>query len=628
MSDLDLSQFVPQENRGMSAELFKYGPNRNANFSRTGVDPATIPSIESILTQIYNLISRTYGPSGNNILIHRSTLNHSFTKDGYTVINSMAYNEPFANTILEMVKRASMQQARSVGDGSTTVVLVACELYRQLNNIVEMGNIPKFAVIKAFEIIHKYLVDLVGNIKNTSYYDDLVIDQNKLTPEDYYRIAMVSTNGDTEVCDLIKQAYEMYGNKITFSFDTLHETKSRMKIKNGFTHYRGMINPFMKNVDSEVVCKATYNNPKVLMLNGAIEKVEDVNSVLNVINLHFASAASPDALVPLVIVANKFSQQVNLMFQDLILNNRKQGVQIPLLAIDHANYNQHAVEKFLDLATFLGAELVNLEAGEILPVYQTIEEYSNYLGSCDQISSTVGSTTEFVGGHGDIERINARIEVINKGIAELGMIEDQLERGNRIQELQDRIDTLDSRLVHIYVGGLTPTEIKTRSFLVEDAIKACKSASEYGVVRGNNLFIPTLLIGEDTNIVESVITQGMSILCPEVAIEVTSAIYRSYANCFKCLFNYMDEIDAFKEIATQLSDTNTTDILTGKALVGHVFDLLVSEHTDKVIDGKSFKATNDITLVCNPLQTEVQIIESAFTLVSHLLSVRGFVCGN
>ena len=625
MSDLDLSQFMPQENRGMSTDFFKYGPNCDANFSTIDANDQT-HTIASVLDNIYSILSQTYGPSGNNILIHRSSLNHSFTKDGYTVINSMAYNEPFANTILEMVKRASMQQARSVGDGSTTVVLIACKLYQELSNIIRHEGFPKFAVVKAFEIIHKYLVNLIDNIKDTAYYSELVIDENKLTPIDYYRIAMVSTNGDTEICELIKEAYELYGNKITFSFDTLHETKCRMKIKNSFTHYRGMINPFMKNVESEVVCKATYNKPKILMVNGAIEKSDEVNAILNVINLHFSSAPSPTELVPFVVVANKFSQQVNLMFQDLILNNRKKGIQIPLLAIDHANYNKHAVEKFQDLATFLGAELVNLEAGEILPIFEKIEEYDNYLGSCETINVT-DSTSEFVGGCGNNDQIKARIDVITRGIQELGMIEDQLERSNRIQELQDRIDTLDSRLVHIYVGGLTPTEIKTRSFLVEDAIKACKSASEYGVVRGNNLFIPTILFGEDTNIIEEILKQNITVLDVSVGAAVQSAIYHSFKQCFTQLFSYMDEIQSFDTILTDLGEDQSL-LSVNKKSSGIVFDILVSEHQDKVIDGKSLCATNDITLVCNPLQTEIQIIESAFTLVSHLLSVRGFVCGN
>ena len=625
MSDLDLSQFMPQENRGMNANLFKYGPKHDANFTNIGVNDQ-MHTIASVLDDIYSILSQTYGPSGNNILIHRSSLNHSFTKDGYTVINSMAYNEPFANTILEMVKRASMQQARSVGDGSTTVILIACKLYQELSSIIKHEGFPKFAVVKTFETIHKYLVNLIDNIKNTAYYSKMVIDENKLTPNDYYRIAMVSTNGDTEICELIKQAYEKYGNKITFSFNTLHETKSRMKIKNSFTHYRGMINPFMKNVESEVVCKATYDNPRILMINGAIEKNEEVNAVLNIVNLHFASAASVDELVPLVIVANKFSQQVNLLFQDIILNNRKKSIQLPLIAIDHANYNKHAVEKFMDLAVFLGASLVNLEAGENLPVYQTIEEYEHYFGSCEQINVS-DSTSEFVGGLGDEDQIQDRIAVINKGIAELGMIEDQLERGNRIQELQDRIDTLDSRLVHIYVGGLTPTEIKTRSFLVEDAIKACKSASEHGVVRGNNLFIPTILLGEDTNIIEEILKQDITILDTNVGAAVQSAIYHSFKQCFTQLFSYMDEIQAFDTILTDLGEAQASLSINTKTS-GLIFDILVSEHQDKVIDGKSLSATNDITLVCNPLQTEVQIIESAFTLVSHLLSVRGFVCGN
>ena len=58
MSDLDLSQFMPQENRGMNANLFKYGPKHDANFTNIGVNDQmhTIASAFFILLLILTIV--------------------------------------------------------------------------------------------------------------------------------------------------------------------------------------------------------------------------------------------------------------------------------------------------------------------------------------------------------------------------------------------------------------------------------------------------------------------------------------------------------------------------------------------------------------------------------------------
>jgi chaperonin GroEL (HSP60 family) len=91
--------------------------------------------IATILDHLATAVGSTFGPAGLNTIIHKSDMSHSFSKDGYSVLREIMYNEPVANTVKELVKNVSRKMTLTVGDGSTTVVLVTSAIYNVLNNL-------------------------------------------------------------------------------------------------------------------------------------------------------------------------------------------------------------------------------------------------------------------------------------------------------------------------------------------------------------------------------------------------------------------------------------------------------------------------------------------------------------
>ena len=65
----------------------------------------------------------TLGPNGKNVLIFNNYGDAHLTKDGITVANNVKYDDPIINGIINVVKEASANNAKSVGDGTTTTTI-------------------------------------------------------------------------------------------------------------------------------------------------------------------------------------------------------------------------------------------------------------------------------------------------------------------------------------------------------------------------------------------------------------------------------------------------------------------------------------------------------------------------
>ncbi len=88
--------------------------------------------IGEILKDIADKVGVTYGPNGRNVIISRifgGGENEEITKDGVTVLNSLAYEDKMKRAICKVVVDAGMKVLKEEGDGTTTVVLLISALY-------------------------------------------------------------------------------------------------------------------------------------------------------------------------------------------------------------------------------------------------------------------------------------------------------------------------------------------------------------------------------------------------------------------------------------------------------------------------------------------------------------------
>ena len=98
---------------------------------------------------VVEILKTTLGPRGMDKLIHNGT-KVTISNDGATIINLLDIVHPAAKTLVDIAK----SQDDEVGDGTTSVVLLAGEILRNLKPLIEDGIHPQ-TIIKGLRMAIK-----------------------------------------------------------------------------------------------------------------------------------------------------------------------------------------------------------------------------------------------------------------------------------------------------------------------------------------------------------------------------------------------------------------------------------------------------------------------------------------
>ena len=105
----------------------------------------------------------------------------------------------------------------------------------------------------------------------------------------------------------------------------------------------------------------------------------------------------------------------------------------------------------------------------------------SHLGTAKTVDIVKNGTT-FVGGKGDFEEIDKKIEALKVEL-------EQTDSLYECERIQDRITRLASGIAIIRVGGATEIEMIEKRHRVEDALEAVHSAQQEGIVPGGGVAI-------------------------------------------------------------------------------------------------------------------------------------------
>ncbi|GAA5893775.1 hypothetical protein JCM8208_001241 [Rhodotorula glutinis] len=99
-----------------------------------------------------DLVKSTLGPKGMNKILHStSTGEITVTNDGATILKSIALDNPAAKILVNISK----VQDDEVGDGTTSVTVLASEILREAEKLVTIQRVHPQVVIEGFRIASK-----------------------------------------------------------------------------------------------------------------------------------------------------------------------------------------------------------------------------------------------------------------------------------------------------------------------------------------------------------------------------------------------------------------------------------------------------------------------------------------
>ena len=394
--------------------------------------------LEKIILEGTNLICRavasTLGPLGNNVIINKDDLAPYITNDGVTIAESINSNNPKLNTILEIIKEASLKTNEMVGDGTTTTLVLLESIINEGFKEIKNGKKP---------IIIKQELD---NTLNTilSKLNDL---KRKPTHKDLKNIAIISSES-IELGSLISNVYLKMKRTNSLKLEESLNGKTYVEIQKGYNlDIDNIPNIYFKN--QKVI---ELSNPYICLLDGYLSNLEQIS---NIINEGLTTNKS------IVILVNDYDESI---LNDIILYNIEAHKNIFLFKVP--DYGTHKKDIMEDLSFLTNTPIFNLN----------YEETNNI--PLNQISKIIIKENEVI----ILNESNSLKTYLKKLNYTLNHTYETYEK----EFILERINKLKEGIATIYLSAATKTELKDKIMRGIDAISALNIANN-GIVIGEGI---------------------------------------------------------------------------------------------------------------------------------------------
>ena len=387
-------------------------------------------------------ISSTLGPSGRCVLIDNGYGTPTATKDGVTVAKSITLEDPVENVGAQLIKSISSATDNDAGDGTTSASVIALGILTEGLKATDSGVNP----IKLRNGIDEAVNDVVARLKG--------ITEEVTTEEQIAQVASISANNDTELGKLIADAVSTAGSAGVVTTAESKTGKTYMEFTEGMSFDNGYLSPYFSTDKTNLVVE--YENPYILLTDKVITNLETIVSLLECVSREGR---------PLVIIGESIEGDA---LTALIVNSLR-GV-LKVCAVKAPSFGDNRKAMLEDIAILTGGELISESVGLKLENTNTMQ-----LGTCSSIRITKDKTT-IIGGGGDKEEIEERVEAIKKDIEEAS--------DYTKEKLQERVAKLAGGVAVIKVGDVSETALKEKKYRIEDALNATRSAIEEGIIPG------------------------------------------------------------------------------------------------------------------------------------------------
>lgn len=404
------------------------------------IEKKTVREVQlKTLEIIKNALVCSFGPMGSNTAIRKEKALTKYSKDGHTILQSIIFNRPIEYTVKDDLEDLTRYIVKTVGDGTTSAIILASFIFNEMTKMEEEDKIPPFTLIEKFKAEVARVCDAIRERKQIA------------TVQDMYNIALIATNGNKEVASNIANIYNQYGMQVFIDVNISNTTEDMLKSYDGMTLEAGYADSCF--INDTVKGTASIHNAKVYVFEDPVDTPEMVSLFDTIIGSNIMRPFSEQRLedvVPTVILAPKLSKDMS-SYMDLVTKFMAQAdasVKPPLLIVTNI-YNQ---DMFMDIAGLCGSNVIKKyrdpkvqELDITRGLAATQENVLDFGGTCDLVESDINKT-KFV-RPGLMLNENGEKSELFKGMltyleAELKNAQDNNEDSTVIGRLKRRINSL------------------------------------------------------------------------------------------------------------------------------------------------------------------------------------------
>ena len=522
---------------------------------------------KAILAETKDYLSKTFGPMGSNTKIitgeEIKTVQAIYSKDGAKVLSYIMNSNPLEASIVEELIEITRRVDKEVGDGTTSTVILSSLIFDGLIDIQNKYNIPPYKLMRLFD-------KEVANIK-----DRILKRKKDATLDDIYDISMISTNGNEDIATSIKSIYDKFGMDMDLSVGISNNPNNIIKVYDGFTITEGMENSvFINNIENNT-CE--IHNARIYHFVDPIDDITQISLLEAILQDNiYSKMQKKQEPIPTVITCPRVSRDLSVTLKELTnvlyqynaahaeLTKPPVLIITNVVASDELIMNDIAnlceckdIKKYIDQKVYLRDK----ESG-LAPTPETVSE--NFYGTCELVIAD-SKKTKFINPkhmHKEDEEGNVIEDPVYSSL--VGFLETEIKDAENAGDesvahiglLKKRLSALKANMAEFLVGGVTIADRDATKDLVEDAVKNCKSALNFGVGYAANF---EGLRASYENILES---EDKS----EESKDIAKLIFNAYFNISEILYRTVCRDDNVVEeyVLQSLDNEAPFDISSGE----------------------------------------------------------------
>jgi chaperonin GroEL len=392
-----------------------------------------------------DVVKKTLGPRGKNVVLDKKFGSPTSTKDGVTVAKEIELKEPLENMGAQLVKEVASKTSDVAGDGTTTATVLAQRIFSEGLKYVTAGanpNLIKKGIDKAIEEVVKELKKLSRDVSG----------------EMIAQVGAISANNDESVGKIIAEAMDKVGKDGVITVEEAKGLETTMDVVEGMQFDRGYLSPYFITDPDRMEC--VLESPVILLHEKKISNLRELLPLLE----NVAKMGNP-----LLVIAEEVEGEA---LATLVVNKLKGTFQCS--AVKAPGFGDRRKAMLDDIAILTGGKVITEDIGVKLENVGI-----DWLGKAKKVVIDKDNTT-IVEGEGKKEDVQARIKQIRT------QVEDTTSDYDR-EKLQERLAKMVGGVALIKVGAATETELKEKKARVEDAMHATKAAVEEGIVPGGGV---------------------------------------------------------------------------------------------------------------------------------------------
>ena len=392
---------------------------------------------EQAVELLCGTVKKTLGPRGSNAIIDHSLMSPFITNDGVTIARNIESEDERINTILTLAKETSIKTDETVGDGTTTTLVL-------------LESIFKSGLAKIKDGINPHILKNELDNALESVLDKIKKESKIPSEENYYDIASIAAS-DKNIGKLLTSLYLRLKSGSAIKIEESKTSETYTKIINGYSFEPILASPYFFNNTNEI----TYKNCLILIMTKEVNEIEEISEIINY---------TIEKRIPLVILATDYSEEV---INEVLSLNFNKITNVTLLKLPE--YGLHQMDVLKDIEIISKAKMI--KASDELSL--------NNLGKCEEIKIT--KELAIISNNLKSEAIKRHINKLKERVK---TIDDDFE----LEFLNNRLAKLTNGIGIIYVGATTTTEAREKKMRFDDALCALKSATK-GIIPGSGLIL-------------------------------------------------------------------------------------------------------------------------------------------